>query len=534
MASLVYLKHKNGTIYVYENESYWDKIEKKPRAKRKCIGHLDPETKEIKPNGKRGGYRKTAKVESPVSRKTEVAAAATAEKEMPKCHTYSSGVTTLLNKAAENTGLKRVLKKVFPTDWAGILTCAYFLVSEGQALSRAEKWSQQAVTPYGRMLASQRISELLPRITPSLAQDFFTAWINHNRQDEYYCMDITSVSSYSELNEFVSYGYNRDKEDLPQINLLMVSGHKSLIPLFFRAMPGSIRDSSTLEESLKRLDLIDAKRLHLVLDRGFYSEENVDAMYDRHIRFLIGVPFTTKLARDAAERHRNDEMTSYKHYCNVLGDELYADTESIKWKNHRCYLHTYFDSVKAALDEKKFGHKLLQEYEELVSGTHCKEHEKDYERFFIVSETPKRGRKVEYNQEAIDRYRKNTAGFFVLISNDIKDPVKALETYRMKDSVEKHFDDLKNDLDMKRLRIHSAAAMDGRLFIQYIALILSSYLRTVLHKNGWLKNHTLQDVIDEMKSLRLVCMDGKYKFLYTTLTSLQKQIADLFNLCFDS
>ena len=43
MASLVYLKHKNGTTYVYENVSYWDKKSKKPKSKRKCIGHLDPE-----------------------------------------------------------------------------------------------------------------------------------------------------------------------------------------------------------------------------------------------------------------------------------------------------------------------------------------------------------------------------------------------------------------------------------------------------------------------------------------------------------
>ena len=78
-------------------------------------------------------------------------------------------------------------------------------------------------------------------------------------------MDITSVSSYSELNEFVSYGYNRDREKLPQVNLLMVSGHTSHLPLFFRTMPGSIHDVSTMDESLKRLDLVDARRLHMVM-----------------------------------------------------------------------------------------------------------------------------------------------------------------------------------------------------------------------------------------------------------------------------
>ncbi len=115
------------------------------------------------------------------------------------------------------------------------------------------------------------------------------------------------------------------------------------------------------------------------------------------MRFLVGVPYTTSLALDAVGRHRNDEMVYYRHYCNVLREELYADTELIKWKGHRCYLHIYFDSIRPALDEKKFSHRILTEYEELCLGSTLKEHQKDYERFFIVKETPKRGRKVEYN-----------------------------------------------------------------------------------------------------------------------------------------
>ncbi|MDE5801359.1 MAG: hypothetical protein K2I22_00390 [Lachnospiraceae bacterium] len=63
----------------------------------------------------------------------------------------------------------------------------------------------------------------------------------------------------------------------------------------------------------------------------------------------------------------------------------------------------------------------------------------------------------------------------------------------MKDDVEKSFDDLKNDLDTKRLKIHSAAAMDGRIFIQYIALILLSYVREQLNKGEWFKrNNNIQ------------------------------------------
>ena len=222
----------------------------------------------------------------------------------------------LLDKICSDIGLDKILKKVFPTDWKEILTCAYYLISEGGALSRAEKWSEQAETPHNTTLADQRISELLIRITSGLAQTFFSEWIECNRNDQYYCMDITSVSSYSELNEFVSYGYNRDKEKLPQINLLMVSGNTNHLPLFYRAIQGSIRDVKTMEETLKRLDLIDKRCLHMVMDKGFYSEKNIDDMYRKHMRFIVGVPFTTSLSVECVERHRNDDMTSYKNYCN--------------------------------------------------------------------------------------------------------------------------------------------------------------------------------------------------------------------------
>ncbi len=145
-------------------------------------------------------------------------------------------------------------------------------------------------------------------------------------------------------------------------------------------------------------DLVDARRMHLVMDKGFYSEDNVDAVYKRRMHFLASIPFTASLSLDAVERHRNDEMISHRHYCCVLGDELYADTELMEWKGHRCHLHIYFDSLKAVLDEKKSSHRILIEYEEFCFGNTVKGKQKDYERFFMVKETPKRGRKVEYKK----------------------------------------------------------------------------------------------------------------------------------------
>ncbi len=53
MASHVYVKNPNGTTYVYENVSYWDKEDKKTKHRRKCVGKIDPDTKEVIPTGKK-------------------------------------------------------------------------------------------------------------------------------------------------------------------------------------------------------------------------------------------------------------------------------------------------------------------------------------------------------------------------------------------------------------------------------------------------------------------------------------------------
>ncbi len=511
MASNVYVKNPNGTTYVYENISLWNPKTKKTDHIRKCIGKLDPVTKELVPTRKKKDKSPSNHVQG-------------------QCKVVGNGISLLLNQIAKESGLLKVLKNIFREDWQKILTCAYFLVSEGDALCHVERWSARNVSPYDNILTSQRISELLVRVTPSLQMDFFKAWTKHHKKDEYYALDITSISSYAEAIAHVRSGYNRDGDNLPQINMLLVTGEDSRMPLYYQAIPGSIKDVSTLKHTLMKMKDMQAGKIHIVMDKGFYSKDNIDALYSNGMKFLIGVPFTVGFAGEHVEKARANEIMSHKNYRMIFDDELFLSTSLEKWNRHRLYVHVYYDSFKAELEYKKFNRKLYLCFKELESGDLHKKNEPFYKKYFTVKETPKRGRKVTYNQEAIDEKRTNTVGWFVMITNDIKDPVKALEIYRRKDTVEKSFDNLKNDLDCKRLRIHSVPAMEGRLFIQFIALILSERIQLTMNAAGWFKSYSMQDVISEMKSLQEVSIEGRRKKYNTTPTNFQKQIANLFEL----
>ena len=69
-----------------------------------------------------------------------------------------------------------------------------------------------------------------------------------------------------------------------------------------------------------------------------------------------------------------------------------------------------------------------------------------------------------------------------------------------KDVVEKCFDNLKNALDMKRIRSHSKESSDGKIFIAFIALILRAIIENVLGDFTRKNNLTIEKIIKERAS----------------------------------
>jgi transposase len=201
-----------------------------------------------------------------------------------------------------------------------------------------------------------------------------------------------------------------------------------------------------------------------------------------------------------------------------------------KWSGHRCYVHLYYNAAKAAEDFDKLNKKLVICKGELERDEPDNAHKPLYDRFFKIKRTPKRGLSVSYNDAEIQKYRKRYAGFFCILTNLKIDSGEILETYRRKDVVENCFDDLKNSLDMKRLRIHSSAAMDTRLFIQFLALILISKIRHDLRGDKALKYLTPREVMEAMETVVRVTSIDKPWSVYSEIGPLQQKIVDLFEI----
>lgn len=503
-------KKETGSTYVYEVvEEHWDKARKQMRSRQVCIGKLDSDTGEIIPS-------KRAKTEPP--------AAVTAT-------TSVAGPMLVLDRIAQDTGLKATLKQAFPEHWERILTLAAFILCTGDALVHADAWCRNHTVPAEGPFSSQRISEWLSAISEDGRQTFFKAWGKRISEQDFLCYDITSVSSYAQLNEYVHYGYNRDGEPLPQINLAMVYGQKSRLPVIYRTLPGAISDVSTVKKLLDSFEKLDYPGMALVMDRGFYSQKNITDLLERRYHFIIGVPGHLKWVRAAIDGCQ-DALHSPRGYQQLDDENLYMHTELMQWPENkrRCYLHVYYNPHRAADDQDALTRRLLLCRQELETGQLNPVHEQDYEQYFIVKETPVRGRQVDYNDEAIKTYRNKYAGFFSILTTKKLDTLEALQIYRNKDVVEKSFDDLKNQLDLKRLRMHSSGRMQARIYVQFIALILMSQIQKTIRDRKLSDRFSPKLLLGEMESLTQIHYAGKYKDVCSEVSKAQREILEAFSI----
>lgn len=508
MPTIVYQTNKKtGVTYAYESISYWDKDKRQSRAKRKCIGRLDPQTKKVIPTRKKAAPIVTGKAKrgpAPITRTAR----------------SFYGATYLFDRIGQDTGVTEDLKRCFPESYRQILSIAYYMILEDKnPLSRFPRWAAIHRHPYGEGISSQWSSELFASITEEARQRFFRLQGKRRAEREYLAYDSTSVSSYSKRLRQVRYGKNKDHEPLEQINLALLFGQGSRLPFYYRKLSGNIPDVKTLRKLLADMNALGYEKIKVALDRGFFSATNINDMYRNHMKFLIAAKLSLKLVQTHLDTVR-DKMRIWTHYNQ--GYQFYTYSLPITWDyvqdrpyrgdtikaDRRMYLHLYYSPDRALEDEKAFNSRLVNLQAELESGQRHPDHEKQYAQFFEVKSTPVRGTKVIAKEEALAQAKHNY-GYFSLLSNEIKDPVEALSIYRNKDLVEKAFENLKERLNLRRLAVSSEQSLDGKLFVQFIALIFLSYITKNMQENKLFKDYTMHEVLDELDMIECFEVPGQ-------------------------
>lgn len=522
------LDKRSGITYAYESISTWDKEKKQSRSKRKLIGRVDKTTGEIVPtDGRMKGNRK------PKQSVTTI----TTKKESTNKRLFC-GATYLLDEIGGKLGLTEDLKKCFPDMYKQIQSLAYYLILEDKnPLYRFEKWGVTHYHPYGKDIPSQLSSDIFMNINEDAVQEFFRLQGKRRTEKEYWAYDITSISSYSETLKQVQYGFNKEDDKLPQLNLALVFGEESRLPFYYRKLAGNIPDVKTVRTLLADLETIGLSKTKWVMDRGFFSADNLNGLFKEHMKFLISARTSFSLIRNELDKVY-DDITTFENYNE--NHKLYSITVPSEWdytqvrrykgdtlnEKRRIYIHLYYNIDRAAEDQKNFDRKLMMLRNELISGKRKPEHEKLYRKYFIVSSTPVRGVKVQVHNDAVKK-AKRYYGFFALISNEKMDSMTALSLYRNKDVVEKAFGNLKERLNLRRTLVSSEQSLNGKLFVEFVALIYLSFINKKMHDTGLYKEFTMSSLLDKLDVIECFQRAGR-KLTVGEILEKQQFIYDSF------
>lgn len=441
------------------------------------------------------------------------------------------GMYYLLEGIAEQSGLLEALAQASPERWQTIFMLACYLLVSGDPPLYCADWLERTENMAVGPMSSQDISDLLADIEPEERNRFYHQWYALRQEKEYLALDITSVSSYSELIDDVEWGHNRDGEDLKQVNICMLMGEESRLPIYHSVYSGSLHDVSTLRTTCHAFRKVtDAESILLVMDKGFYSKANIDDMLTGGYRFLIPVKFSSSYTIDIVESVRKD-MDSIENTVMAVDDGILRGMTKTKFWNDETtlFMHVFFNTAKALKERNElFADIAAMRIQAEANPEECSRR-KEYKQYLNIrrSHTTKSGYTVHVRTSEVNK-KLRTVGWLVMISNDVEDKERAISLYRNKDVVEKGFLRLKKNLDLGRLRVHSQERAHNKVFIGFIALILLSHIHNVMLTHNMYKDRTMKQLILTLSKLRVQTIREE-RILYP-VTKEQRKIYEAFGL----
>lgn len=465
----------NGDVYVYERVTAYDpKTQKTKTVSTRLLGKIPAGQTEMIPT--RPKKTKTSAKETPV-----------------QARRVHGGLLKLLSWIGDQSGIDADLMKSFSEgDAQKLISIArYWLSTDGEVLPRLQDWQAMNPLPYPGAITQDVYGDLFKSVGKNEAgmQSYFRQRADRVSKDSLtLALDTTTFSTYSKNQIEARQGFNKDGDGLDTIKLLVLHSAVSHEPIAFAKQPGNIPDRISLTNAVKQMQAIGLLTPTIVADNGFYSQGNLAYLADRGDKFLMLANSTDKWVREEIDAARE----SIVHFDNVCPFDL--DVRGItRLRTHafsvprqrargearageqkeftrRLYAHVFYKPEMAPLQERRLLQELTSLKKDLEAGVEefRPAAQKLIDRFLVVKRTPKKTT-VTYNMQAAKDAQRYW-GYFVLVSNSIKDPFEALKSYRAREKIEELFATYKDSFDGRKPRTWYPENLHGRQFAQFIGL----------------------------------------------------------------
>lgn len=506
--------------YVYHVDSYYRNKNGTPTHSKRSIGKFDRDTGMLIPNKT---YFEIYDEEPTFVEKLEQS-----ELEVTYGKVCEIGVILIVEAIFSSLGITEILCKIVGENrYKSILTVSAYMLAEGNVMNYIDDFSEN--TSFDAILTDKAVSRLFASLTNSERMAFFKEWVKLHIQNEYIAYDVTSFSTYAKNIDDAEYGYNRDNESLPQINMALYMGQTSLLPMFYVTYAGSIIDKSHLKFMMAYNSELEIENVSFVMDRGFASTDNAEFMRANGYPFILGAEFRLKAIQQAFAENK-DSIHSAENY--ILNEKVYGLPVKGRFYRIASTLHIFFDPAAVAQQTEDFFRKIVVEENELAQLKKLDDSQmKIYSKHFVIT-VCKNGFSFERDNAKINKICARF-GYFFLLTNKSLSSEEVISAYRRRDIIEKGFDEIKNGLDMNRLRTHNSDTTDGKLFCAFLSLICRLHMQNKLSKFIDQNNFTNERIIRELSKIRAIKVGDKICML-NPLSKIQREIIFTLGLNIDA
>jgi transposase len=521
-----YIIHKiiNGKNYAYEIQSFRDPETKKVKKKSTYLGAVH----------KDGQIKKTEKIKR------------------ESC-ILDFGDSYLIYKFFEQSTIAALLDenlKEFPE----ILVLIIYRICYQSAMYNAVNWFDGNVLSLLCKkvdLSSQNISRVLAYLgQEEIQKSFFERHLNSVKTPQKNIIIDASSLPNQIHHPYSSWGHS-DSSIEKQFRFLCVIDQTTKTPLFYRFLPGNIVDISSLKNTIKELKLMKAKNNFVLLDAGYYSKENIIALYENKIDFLMRLPsqrslYKSCILKELEDIERIDYATKYDKrvlFVKPIKIDLYGKKgwayivldHARKSKEINSVVSAYLDDHKkqsywVVIKEEKVDFKKIKlpknciscylkienkndqlfyvnrEKKEVKILPIKKENQEQFVRFSsglsnkgflseasvleLINLSNQEKEVFSMERENLDFYFKKS-GIMILVSSKKIASIEVVSTYYIRQNIEQIFGFFKDDLDSLPIRRHSDETIKGYLFLQFLVLILFLQLREKLEEKYTVEQATL-------------------------------------------
>jgi transposase len=454
-----------GNYYLYEVSSKWNPEKKRAqKVSGKLIGKITPE-------GFIESPKRILQSRVPVINSVIV-------KEYGACRFILHFMEDIINR----------LRDSFPDLWESITAIAFLRLLHQSTIKNMPFHYQHSYlsNQFSTVsLTDKRISGLLRDIGIQRERivQFCRSFIKNG---DHILIDGTQIFSQSDNIEYSKLGYNNKSMYIPQVNLIFIFSSDLRSPIYYRLIPGNVREVRAFRLSLEESGIRDAV---LIADKGFYSEENIQLIEDEKLRYIIPLKRNSQLVDYTVFKKTNKrDMNGYFKY-----NERYIWYYIQKSKNR--LVITYQDDTLKSTEEKDYLNRIETNPEEYT-----------IEGFYKIQ---------------------SRLGTLSFVTNLIKtDMEKIYSLYKIRTNIENMFDVMKNLLNADRTYMQNGYSLEGWMFVNYIALQWYYKTYQLMIDKKLLSKYSPGDLLKYLSEIKKVKINDTWKISEIT-SKTQKLLSHL-------